>query len=68
MLLLSLSAFLLTLFFCKIPLFLLMQEQSSTPPHNACQRVAVRREPLILNVYILLFSFLFFTALVELSV
>lgn len=52
MLLLSLSAFLLTLFFCKIPLFLLMQEQSSTPPHNACQRVAVRREPLILNVYI----------------
>jgi len=55
MLLLSLSAFLLALFFCKIPLFLLMQEQSSTPPHNPRQRVAVRRESLILKcVYLVL--------------
>lgn len=55
MLLLPLSAFLLALLFCKIPLFLLMQGQSSTPPHNACQKVAVRRESLILKcVYLVL--------------
>jgi hypothetical protein len=32
-----------------------MQEQSSTPPHNPRQRVAVRRESLILKcVYLVL--------------